>query len=161
MAEFSEMTAHALSAEHFQRYPVWRFLGPEEASDPDADESCVLPHTSGVSLGDNASYLVSATFALESQQQLSGFVEVTVIGQQSQFIPGAVFAGGRAVEALSKEAAVRLERDPEEEGRTASLLGTRCPHLWRRQSPEGGHAEARACASAHAACSIVASFRVL
>lgn len=110
MAGCIEIPAHSLSAEHFQRYPVWRFLRPGEASNPDADESFVRPHTLQVSVEDNASYLVRATFALKCRLQLSGFVEVAVLGQSLELTPGVVFAGGKAVEALGKETAVRLER---------------------------------------------------
>lgn len=110
MANFTELPAHALRAEHFQQHPVWRFVRPGEASDPDADESFVVPHTLGVSVGDHASYLVRATFVLKSRQQLSGFVEVAALGQALTFTPGVVFAGGKAVEALGREAAVRLAR---------------------------------------------------
>lgn len=110
MADSTEVPAHALCAEHFQQHPVWRFVRPGEASDPDADESFVLPHTGGVSAGDHASYLVSATYALQSRQQLSGFVEVAALGRTLEFTPGVVFAGGKAVEALGNQAAVRLAR---------------------------------------------------
>jgi hypothetical protein len=110
MGDRIEQPAHALSAEDFQRYPVWRFLGPDEACDPDADESFVVPHTIGIGVGDDATYLVRATYALKSRTHLPGFVELGVIGRKLEFTPGVVFAGGKAVEALGREAAVRLER---------------------------------------------------
>ncbi len=110
MGDRIELPAHALSVEHFQRYPVWRFLGSDEASDPDADESFVLPHTIGIGVGDCASYLVRATYALKSNLRLTGFVEVGALGRKLEFTPGVVFAGGKAVEVLGREAAVRLER---------------------------------------------------
>lgn len=110
MGDRIELSAHALSAEHFQQYPVWRFLRPDEAADPDADESFVLPHTHGLGVGDHATYLVKATFTLKSGLHLPGFVELTVLDQKLEFSPGVMFAGGKAVEALGKEAAVRLER---------------------------------------------------
>lgn len=105
-----EVPAHALGVEHFRRTSIWRYLAPGEASDPDADESFVSPHTPGVSLGAPASYLVSATFTLKSRAQLPGFVEVGVLEQGLEFTTGIVFAGGKAVEALGRETAVRLER---------------------------------------------------
>lgn len=110
MGEFLSLPAHALSADHFRQHRVWRFITPGESSDPDADESHVLPQTLGPAMGDCASYLVSATFTLKNQQVLLGFVEVGVLGQQLEFTPGAVFAGGKTVEALGKDTAIRLER---------------------------------------------------
>lgn len=105
----TELPAHALRAEDFEHTPVWRYLVPDEASEPDADESFVRAHTLDLDLGDCASYLVKATITLKSGLQLPGFMELTLLDRKVEWTPGVVFAGGKAVEALGKDTAVRLD----------------------------------------------------
>lgn len=105
-----EMPAHQLTEGDLMQSPVWRFMASGEALDPDADESYVCTHEAGPLLGEYASYLISATFKLKSGYLLPGFVEVAVLGNRVECTPGAVFAGGKAVEALGKDSALRIQR---------------------------------------------------
>lgn len=105
-----EKPAHQLSESDFRQAPVWRFMELEEASSTNDDESYVCVHEAGPLLGEHASYLISATFTLKSGYLLPGFVEVAVLGNRVECTPGAVFAGGKVVEALGKDSALRIQR---------------------------------------------------
>jgi hypothetical protein len=105
-----ELPACQLTEHHFRQAPVWRFIGPDEVADPDADESYVRAHETGPVEGEHASYLISATFTLKNGAPLPGFVEVGVLGKQVECTPGAVFAVGKSIEALGRDSATRLER---------------------------------------------------
>lgn len=105
-----EKPADQLSESDFREAPVWRFMDSEQTSSTNADESYVCVHEAGPLFGEYASYLVSATFRLKSGHVLPGFVEVAVLGNKLECTAGAVFAGGKAVEALGKDSALRLQR---------------------------------------------------
>ncbi len=106
----SERPAPLLDQDAVAVSPVWRFLQPGESTDPDADESYVRSSNTPPSPGEYASYLIRATFAFDHELNLPGLVQVDIIGQTVEFTPCSVFASGKAVDPLAKDAAVRLTR---------------------------------------------------
>lgn len=102
--------ASSLTAQDLAAHPVWRFITPEDATVPGADESWVIAQAAPPLFGEHGSYLVAATYALQGGAQVPGIVQVDVLGGQVECDPCVIFAGGKSVEPLGTDAARRLER---------------------------------------------------
>ena len=107
--------APGLDASALAAAPVWRFLAAGESSDPAADESYVRAQESPPALGEQASYLIAATYTLVNGRQLPGLVQVDVLGRNVEFEPCAIYASGKEVDPSSREAEKRLGRILHEE----------------------------------------------
>lgn len=102
--------ASSLTPADLTAQPVWRFLTPADAAPEGADESWVRPQAAPPRRGENASYLVAATFRLQGGTTVPGLVQVDVLGNEVEFDPCVILAGGKSVEPLGHDAAQRLAR---------------------------------------------------
>jgi hypothetical protein len=89
---------------------VWRFITPGESTDPEADESYVVPETEPPGTGQFGSFLVAARYELENGSLIRGLVQVDILDKQIEFVPVTVFASGKAVDPLGRDAETRLQR---------------------------------------------------
>jgi hypothetical protein len=115
MTTASDRPAPALDADTLASFPVWRFLTEGESADPDADESFVRAQSTPPAIGEHASYLVAATYKLANGRRLPGLVQADVLGSQLELDPCAIYASGKQVDPLSKDAEMRLTRILHEE----------------------------------------------
>lgn len=102
--------ASSLTPDDLAAHPVWRFLTPGDAAPDGADESWVRAQDAPPRVGEHASYLVAATYRLQSGATLPGAVQVDVLGAQVELDPCVIFAGGKSVDALGHDTAPRLAR---------------------------------------------------
>lgn len=115
MTTVSDRPAPELDADTIASAPVWRFLTEGESTDPDADESFVRAQDTPPAIGEHASYLVAATYTLANGQRLPGLVQVDILGSHVELDPCAIYALGKQVDPLSKDAEMRLTRILHEE----------------------------------------------
>lgn len=102
--------ASSLAEADLAAHPVWRFVRAGEIDDPEADESFVVAQSEPPQHGDHASYLVQASYTLDDGAHLPGMVQVDLLGPHVETTPAAVFAAGKCVDPLGRDAAVRLGR---------------------------------------------------
>jgi hypothetical protein len=95
---------------------VWRFITPDESTDPQADESYVVPETEPPGAGQFGSFLVAARYELANGSLIRGLVQVDILDKQIEFVPVTVFASGKAVDPLGRDAEARLRRILKETG---------------------------------------------
>ncbi len=100
--------ASSLTEQDLIDRPVWRFVQPGEL--PDADESYVVGQAAPPEQGDNASYLVGASYELDDGTRLPGIVQVDMLGRHVETTPVIAFAAGKSVEILGRDTAARLGR---------------------------------------------------
>jgi hypothetical protein len=102
--------AHEIQESDLRGCRIWRFITPGESTDPEADESYVLPEPEPPGLGQFGSFLVGAQYELENGSGISGIVQVDILDTQIEFVPVTVFASGKAIDPLGRDTETRLQR---------------------------------------------------
>ncbi|MEY4561666.1 MAG: hypothetical protein RLZZ618_943 [Pseudomonadota bacterium] len=126
MNDAEAVSAPQLTEAHLQRHPVWQFNADHEDA---ADESQLTP-VPGLPPDTWGSFIVSATFTLENGRELPGAVQVDSLGTKLVCTPAFIWAGGKGVEALGHDTALRLAR-------LTKASGTR-PLAWQLAVAVGG-----------------------
>ncbi|MFZ2161049.1 MAG: hypothetical protein WAW02_02420 [Sideroxyarcus sp.] len=109
MASTDSISANKLCPADLQSHPIWQFRMEAEGV-ADVDESYVSPSTESLALGTFGSYIVAATYGLKNGASLPGSVQVDLLGQKVYFTPAVVYAQGKPVDPLARDAGLRLAR---------------------------------------------------
>jgi hypothetical protein len=109
MARSPSIPAHEFTEGDFTHNPVWRFELESDGA-RGADESHVVPASSGLHLGTYGSFMVHARYLLTNGQEVTGAVQVDILGRKVAFTPALLYMDGKSIDPLSTDIETRVAR---------------------------------------------------
>jgi hypothetical protein len=134
IAPTDSIAVNNLTEADLQRDPVWQFKMESEGEDG-VDESHASPNPAGLRIGSFGSFIVRATYVLQTGQELPGAVQVDLLGPKVFFSPAFLCVQGKQLDPDAPDLETRLTR-------ITKIAGGR-PKSWRLSVPFAGESKPR------------------